>query len=254
MSEPKIFGPDVYQRDKHGLFKNVDYIFHEDGSVNWRAMVKEEFLYPNHDWFKKKNKQSPSSVAGLEDNQLLISLAGIKELAQLRGFASLRYKVCHINENHVGVRCVIQWVPNYETGVWQVVSEGVASAHPGNTDAFGLKFLETIASNRAFVRCVRNFLNIHIVGSDEIDRSDNQSVGADPSNPSDSNIPTTPLGVLTASLGRKGYTDFEAFKGWLRELWSAGTYKNEEAKNWKKFEDIDPKDARFLVGILNKNK
>ena len=36
------FGPKNYQRDEHGLLKNVQYVFNEDGSVNWRAMIKEE--------------------------------------------------------------------------------------------------------------------------------------------------------------------------------------------------------------------
>jgi hypothetical protein len=51
MSEKKIYGPDIYKRNEHGLLENVDYEFNEDGSVNWRAMIKEEFLYPNKDWF-----------------------------------------------------------------------------------------------------------------------------------------------------------------------------------------------------------
>ena len=41
------FGPKHYQRDEHGLLKNVQYVFNEDGSVNWRAMIKEEHLFPN---------------------------------------------------------------------------------------------------------------------------------------------------------------------------------------------------------------
>lgn len=252
MSATKIYGPDIYVRNEHGLLANINYVFNEDGTVNWRAMVKNEFLYPNHDWFKRKNKQSPKDIAGLEDHQLLIMLGGIKELAQLRGFMNLNYKILHVNENHVSVRCIIDWLPNYETGNVSVQSEGIASAHAGNTDAFGMKFLETIASNRAFVRCVRNFLNIHIVGADEIDRSDNEAVGADPSNPADANVPTTPLGVLVTTLGRKGVKDFEGFKEWLRVLWKDKKYQNEESKDWKKFEDVGPKEARKLIALANK--
>jgi len=36
----KLFGPDVYKRDEHGLLECVDYVFNDDGSVNWRAMIK----------------------------------------------------------------------------------------------------------------------------------------------------------------------------------------------------------------------
>jgi hypothetical protein len=40
MSKKKIYGPDIYKRDIHGLLENVDYKFNDDGSVNWRAMIK----------------------------------------------------------------------------------------------------------------------------------------------------------------------------------------------------------------------
>ena len=56
MSKKKIYGPDIYKRNEHGLLENVDYEFNEDGSVNWRAMIKEEFLYPNKDWFVSRKK------------------------------------------------------------------------------------------------------------------------------------------------------------------------------------------------------
>ena len=78
----KLFGPDVYKRDQHGLLDCVDYVFNEDGSVNWRAMIKPEFLYPNKGWFDMRGQQVPNSTDGLRDNQLLIMLGGIKELAK----------------------------------------------------------------------------------------------------------------------------------------------------------------------------
>ena len=53
----------------------------------------------------------------------------------------------------------------------EVLYEEYANATSENTNDFCLKFLETIACNRAFVRCVRNFLNINIVGVDELDNS-----------------------------------------------------------------------------------
>ena len=32
----KPYGPDLYKRNEYGLLDNVDYIFNEDGSVDWR--------------------------------------------------------------------------------------------------------------------------------------------------------------------------------------------------------------------------
>ena len=74
--------------------------------------------------------------------------------------------------NHVAVSCNITYLPNYETNFKEVTFSDVANATIENTSSFAKKFLETIACNRAFVRCVRNFLNVHIVGDDEIDKSD----------------------------------------------------------------------------------
>ena len=68
----------------------------------------------------------------------------------------------------------------------------VGNATLANTDAFCAKFLETIACNRAFVRCVRNYLNIHIVGADEIDKSK----GAGQAVESEAVAPITPVGLF----------------------------------------------------------
>ena len=61
----KKYGPDIYKRNEHGLLENVDYTFKEDGSIDWRAMIKPEFLYPN-----KENR--PIYRAGLIYLKILI--------------------------------------------------------------------------------------------------------------------------------------------------------------------------------------
>ena len=122
----------------------------------------------------------------------------------------------------------------------------MANATADNTDAFCAKFLETIACNRAFVRCVRNFLNIHIVGADEIDKSK----GADNSTTieQDSSAVITPTGLLEKILRDKHSVDsFDSFKEVLRNLWKSETYRNEGAKDWKSFKDISAKEARKLI-------
>ena len=85
MKKNKLFGPDIWKRDEHGLLESVDYTFNEDGSVNWRAMISPEHLYPNKGWFEMRKMPAPESIEGLEDHQLLIKLGGIKELAKHRG-------------------------------------------------------------------------------------------------------------------------------------------------------------------------
>tara|TARA_R100001460_G_scaffold86593_3_gene128058 strand:+ start:1204 stop:1983 length:780 start_codon:yes stop_codon:yes gene_type:complete len=246
----KFYGPDAYQRNEHGLLENVDYVFNEDGSVDWRAMIKPEFLYPNKGWFDARNKPLPTSTEGLDDKQLLIMLGGIKELAKMRGYYKVAFKTENIAEGYVTAKCTIQWINNYESSACGVSYSDVANATLANTDAFCAKFLETIACNRAFVRCVRNYLNIHIVGADEIDKSQGagQAVEADAIA-----TPVTPVELLMKTLREKhGVDSFESCKDVLRDLWKSEKYRNEEAKTWSSFSDIPAKEARKLIVALNK--
>ena len=256
MSEKKIYGPDIYKRNEHGLLENVDYEFNEDGSVNWRAMIKEEFLYPNKDWFASRKKDVPTSVEGLSDKQLLIMLGGIKELAKMRGYSTVAFDVTQPSDGYVTAKCTINWDKNYETQD-EVAYQDYANATLANTDNFCAKFLETIACNRAFVRCVRNYLNIHIVGADEIDKSkganNSNTVEYDASSES-AMLPLTPAGTLQKALDEdNGVKSFDDFKALLRALWKEEIYRNEEAANWKSYDDIPAKECRKLIAICKKS-
>ena len=120
-----------------------------------------------------------------------------------------------------------------------------------NTDNFCAKFLETIACNRAFVRCVRNYLNIHIVGADEIDKSKGAPAQTYESD-SEFSI-TTPVDLLQKTLRDKHSVDsFDDCKELLRELWKSDKYRNEDAKEWSSYKDIPTKEARKLIVALSK--
>ena len=249
-----------YSRDEGGLLKSVNYKFNEDGSVNWRAMVDSKYLFPNKSWFEARNKPTPRSVDGLQDNQLLIKLAGIKELAKLRGYSSVRYNVIKCEKDHVAIKCEINWVPNFENPSQEsdylpasTQFEDVANATTENTSSFATKFLETIAANRAFVRCVRNFLNVHIVGDDEIDKSNGlpQHPEADEVEPLKK---LTPNGVLENLASTKlKCNSFNGFKDKLRELWTLELYRNDKAKDWGTYDDVPAKEARLLINIIKNN-
>ena len=197
----KFYGPDAYKRNEDGLLENAEYEFNEDGSVNWRAMIKPEFLYPNRGWFEARNKPVPNSIEGLDDKQLLIMLGGIKELAKMRGYCGVDFDINNVSDGYVTAKCTIHWHQNYESvNEYSTTYVDVANATLANTDAFCAKFLETIACNRAFVRCVRNYLNVHIVGADEIDKSQGsgQAVEADAIA-----TPITPVDLLEKTLRDK---------------------------------------------------
>ena len=247
-----------YSRGKDGLLKSVEYAYNEDGSVNWRAMVDPKHLFPNKSWFEARNKAVPTSVDGLQDYQLLIKLAGIKELAKLRGYNSVRYNVIKCEKDHVSIKCEISWIPNFENPISEsdfipasTHFEDVANATTDNTSSFATKFLETIAANRAFVRCVRNFLNVHIVGDDEIDKSNGTPQHPEAEDEVEPLKKLTPNGVLENLCQSKLKCEsFNGFKDKLREMWTLDLYRNEEAKEWTSFDSIPAREARMLINII----
>ena len=70
-------------RDKNGLVSGVDYISDDSGLIDWRKMIKPEFLVPNRD------RTNQTDVSKLKDHELIILLGGIKELAQIRGYTDV---------------------------------------------------------------------------------------------------------------------------------------------------------------------
>jgi hypothetical protein len=243
------YGPSLFKRDSNGLLTNVQYTFDEGGSINWRAMVKEEHLFPNKAFFERFNKPVPKIIDGLRDHQLLIKLSGIKELARLRGFNSVSYETVKCEHDHVAVRCRIEFISNYETGDVSVAYEDMANATINNCSSFAVKFLETIACNRAFVRAVRNFLNVHIVGSDEMDTSDgkpinlNQQTSSSPSFDIQSSLEKNSKELINCY-------NFECFKDYLKQLKEANVYIHSEVESWNDYGDIPSKEARILLKIM----
>jgi hypothetical protein len=244
----------IYSRDEYGLVKSVKYVFNADGSIDWRSMIAKDHLYPNKDWFFARNLYVPDSVDNLDDAQLSIKLVGIKELAKLRGFSSVSYQVIESSPQRAVVCCSIDFIPNFESNYERVRFSSIANATIDNTNGFGAKFLESIAENRAFVRTVRNFLNIHIVGVDEIDSSAKKSsfsaINID-NNKASSDI--SPQGILKRKLEEcMAICSFDDFKDQLREWYKSNLYSNdpEVIKTWSDFKDIPAKECRKLLSCI----
>jgi len=187
--------PKTFKRNEYGLLEDppIPYIYNEDGSVNWRKMIRPEFLVPN------KQRTQETDITKLEDKDLLILLGGIKELAQIRGFTCVSYDVPEAGPAYVIASCYINWIANYETSNEQVSFQSLADASPDNTQSFARNYLAAIAENRAFVRCVRNFLKINIVGQDEVGVKANfEDLTPD--------SPVSPTAVLSNLMKEKGVT------------------------------------------------
>ena len=248
----------TYKRNEAGLLEGVDYKFNDDGSVDWRAMVDPKHLYPNKGWFESRGEPMPRSSEGLADHQLLIKLSGSKELAKLRGFNRVHYDIIKCELDHVSVKCEINWIPNFENPQAEsdflpasTSFQDLANATVNNTSSFAQKFLETIAANRAFVRCVRNFLNVHIVGADEIDTSQQSSAAPAPTaKPAKTGDKLSPLHLLMDKVDLDE-DQFDTFKEILRGLWKNKQYKNEEVANWESWDDIPKREVIKILGIID---
>ena len=229
-----------FSRDENGLLDGTDYIFYEDGTIDWRAMVKSHFLVPN------RQKTSKTDVSSLEDSQLIILLGGIKDLAQIRGFSRVEYKVHQATPEYACVSCSIEWIPNFETQGRSVVFESTANAGLNNTSDFGQKYLVEIADNRSFCRAGRNFLRVNIVSNDEMAPKASAAIpNPDSTSQSSSTNATDPYSILSNLMNSKNVT-LVSIKN---KLFKEGLI---EAKEYNTVRDI-PKDKVFeLVGRLKK--
>ena len=149
------------ERDEFGLVKGHNYIFDDTGRVNWRKLIKPEHLVAIRGG-------EETDITKLQDKDLMILLQGLKELADLRGYKSVTYKIINASPEYCCASCNIKWIGNYESEGREIEFESVGDASLSSTDSFAKLYMGAIAENRAFVRCVRNFLRINIVGRDEI--------------------------------------------------------------------------------------
>ena len=235
----------IFKRDELGLLDGKSYEFTEDGLVNWRKMIDTKYLVPNLSKFPSGTENKNLNVQDLEDSQLLILLGGIKDLANIRGYSKVQYNVFNCTQNHVAVSCKITWMPNFETSGQEVEFESLADAHLDNTKSFAKDFLMAIAENRAFVRSVRNFLRINIIGSDELGDSKNQTVIHTESGTETQVSASHPSNVLKDLMARANIS-FDTIKETLVKEGIS------EAPNWTSISEIPHKTIFTLIQRIKK--
>jgi hypothetical protein len=187
MSEKNTCIPNkIISRNEYGLICSpaINYVYGPDDLIDWRKMINPKHLVPNKLNFERYNKPVPKTIEGLEDKDLMILLAGIKELAQIRGYNSVEYTTSSPASDYVIATCTMSWIPNFETEGRIIKFTSIGDASPYNTTSFAKNYLGPIAENRAFVRCVRNFLRINIVSQEEIGGSPSQDTEAQDSSSS----------------------------------------------------------------------
>jgi hypothetical protein len=188
-----------------GLRNGIEYRYTPDGFVDWLEMVDKSEVVPFKEHFTQRKMEAPSSIEGLDWKDCLILLMGFKKLARLRGYTSVQFNTEHASLEYVDVECVINWLPNYETGGHSVSSSGKGDASIHSCDSFTKYYLSAMAENRAFVRSVKNFLCIPVYGKDEI------GVTPEDAGKKSGDIKTSPHTLLGDMMQGKGIT-FERLK------------------------------------------
>lgn len=242
--------PPISERNNFGLFDNVNYSFKENGFVDWRAMVSHEHIVLNRENFLKK--ENPIDLDALSEEEveklkskasekdILIKLSGYKELAQLRGFKELLTKVIYYPESNLAkAECIIKWLPNYETEGFEVTFNGNADACPENTNGFSSKYLTAIAENRAIIRAIRGFLQIQVVGQDEIKSETPEDFRE--------SGPVLLLSGPQGAIAKKLKDSKKTLAELVQFAMSKYEYSISNPESWNKVQDISPADATFLL-------
>lgn len=222
MNELKIIASELklIKRDGHGLIEGVQYKFTEDGLIDWRAMINPKYLYINIDNYKRRGTETPDSIEGVADKDLIIGLGGLKDLGMLRGYTSVTYRPIAASTEYAATTCQISWIGNYETDMESIVFEDSACANTYNTSELVQSYLIEMATNRAFARCLRNFLRISIMSKEEM-----PPTKIKPNNGVNKSAPSSVLASLMKEKGRtfeemkeklikEGETSFEKYKNW----------------------------------------
>lgn len=173
--------------DKYGLLRTVEHSFDEMGYVNWRKMVNPQYIVLNKYAYARdgvdvtaiSQEEQEKLLTSAPEDKKLIRLFGFRELARLRGFISVKHDIVSKEPGIVVASCSIDWIPNYECPSVSTYST-IASASIENVDSNFAPFLEAIACNRAFVRTVREYLNIPILGQDEIKNDEEVTINKSP--------------------------------------------------------------------------
>lgn len=177
-------------RDERGLLKGVDHPLVNPYTVDWRKMINPEYVVLNRAAMAKLSvdtklisaEETARLLSEVSDDKKIVKLAGFRELLRIRGYSALKQTVKAMPDGLV-CECTITFLPNFETDGREVSYTAVAGASPTNVAPEYSQFLAAIASNRAFGRCVREFLGINSVTDEELNPNEEVKVADAASKP-----------------------------------------------------------------------
>lgn len=245
-----------FTRTADGLVAGVTYHYTPDGRIDWQRMVEPRFLFvPKEHLDKVCIEQGVTSdkidVTKVCDKWLRIRVAGLNQVAQLRGIMSIEYPIVHVDEASVTATCVIEFVPSFETGDLPFSCSAIASANLHSVDRDFAPYLATYAENRSFSRCVKRALQINILSDVEIDKTGN---GGDVVVPTETGLTiASPTGFdgehLLEARCREKDLSFEKMRGHAATL--VGVDWLVQPKDWIDFATIQRRDAFVILGKMD---
>jgi hypothetical protein len=260
--EYKNVPPRTFKRNEYGLLEKFNYIFSDDGTVNWRAMIPVQFLYLNPQHIERIETEYGKKISEIsinddkvKDRDLVITLNGIRYLAFLRGFTDINYSIHQSSSEYASVVCRIYWIPNYETPILNpeavfdtIGSSGIGSANILTTNQMTKNYLVEMAENRAFCRAVRGFLRIGIVSAEELSGTKNGKIVESPVD-IDGTVPN-PTNILINLLQERNCS-LDKLKA--RLLKDAKTPEEiEEIKSYKSIHEIPKANILDIIGKIKR--
>jgi len=170
---------------------------------------------------KISKKKEREVLETLDDKFKIVLLQFFKDIAHKQGFASINYSpIGQAHEGYAGLVCSIQWSNSQ-------ITSGVGDAHYNNTTSFTKHYCGPMAENRSFVRAVKQFFNISLLGADEIGETPEEGEKKEPS--------TGPHVILKKVAKEKlGVITFSKFKEYLKTQ-----LKNSPENPWIKVEEYE---------------
>lgn len=243
-----------------------------DSKINWREKLDSniDYLLLNKDTAKRKKlitkdyiprDEEIEILKSLEDDSAkLIFLQFFKDLLHEEGFQSVEYfPIGEASPDYCGLVCKITWKNGQ-------ISSGVADAHRGNCYSFTSSYVGAMAENRSFVRSVKSYFNISILGYDEIGTGSGSNNGSGASNTGSGRstggntpqtAPTGPESTLQKIVKEKlNINSFAKFKSHLSEQIQSSKetawVQPEDYKLWKDLESWDGIPKSKCVELIGK--
>lgn len=263
--EEKNLTTPLFKRDINGLVEGLEYHFLPNGLVDWEKMInpahtvlfkdKRHLIEKQYGPFAETQTKLQAGEVEVDSKFKLVLLQGWRELAIVRGYRGYEYTHFNSQDGLCSVACKIYWIGNFETEMTETFSVDGADASIRNTNDFAQSYLTTIACNRAFGRAVRSYLNINILGADEIsEKSGGGQVQSTSGGNDEVSMVPNPSFTLEKFAKDAGIKDFGAFKIYLFKLIKKGyeVISEEDYPKWKEYNSFEDIPKRTCIGLIGK--